>query len=463
MARLVTWSRSHQIAAVGVALAVLVVIAFAAVGTALATDQPTFCNAACHEMQPFHEAWSKGPHAEIGCINCHVEAGIPSRMAHKVVALGELWTHVSGDPKFPLTTVTPVPDERCISCHENVKSKSPGFDHAAHAKRGACQSCHATAGHDVPRSALESAGILNATQRQSLVSTAVAAVDQGKANVPGHITISCTRCHDLAKTGCPACHTPRHEQSGPATKTADCQTCHAAGEKFVFAHPADRTDCASCHQAPLTKHDYKNECTTCHTKPGVAWTFAHPKRTATCTTCHTPPAKHRTGVCTTCHKKTGVSWAFSHPTSRSCSSCHNRPSSHRSGSCTSCHRRAGVSWAFSHPSSSSSCSNCHTRPSGHRSGSCASCHRTGVSWAFRHTSSTSCYSCHKPPSGHYGTRCVSCHSPSRKWSNAHFTHARIPGGEHTNRSFACTNCHPRGYSTHTCAKCHGNASGPSGD
>ncbi len=145
-----------------------------------------------------------------------------------------------------------------------------------------------------------------------------------------------------------------------------------------------------------------------------------------------------------------------------CTSCHPRPSGHRSGSCTTCHS-VGKSWKFSHPGSGSSCASCHNRPGGHSSGACQSCHSPGSKWTFRHSSSLNCSSCHKAPSNHYGSTCQNCHSPSRSWSSATFTHPRIPGGEHSSRSFACTKCHPGSGKGpgHFCS-CHGNTTGPEG-
>ncbi len=534
MTRVRTWAAAHKTIAILAVITSIVIAAAGAVGVAKATDAPAFCGSACHEMGPYHSAWAEGPHAKVACVECHVKPGEVNRLTHKVEAMKELWIHVSGEPTFPLEKTAVVPNDRCVRCHKNIKVSDTGFDHAKHATKGDCQSCHSTAGHEVTAAALKEAGVYNASATDDTLTTRVAVVDGGVANIVNHKQVSCSRCHDMAKTGCKSCHTPKHEGTGPAAKTAECVTCHAPGEQFVFAHPTDAPDCGSCHEPTTAKHDYNGECATCHNKPGQAWTFAHnPKADCTnchaspakhidvqaacstchktgvswafshprvadgCTSCHARPAQHRTGECTTCHK-TGVSWAFDHPSrSASCTSCHPRPAQHNSGACTSCHgvgtswafrhpksaacatcharpaahktgscttcHRAGTTWAFRHPSSSATCTNCHNRPSGHRAGSCATCHRVGTSWAFRHPTSTACRNCHSSPANHYGTTCASCHSPSRAWSNATFSHARIPGGEHTYRSFACSNCHPNGYSSHTCAKCHDSSSGPSGD
>lgn len=464
-------------------------------GIAKATDQPGFCGAACHEMGPFHSAWTQGAHKNIACVECHVDVGTVARMEHKVVALKEVAAHVTGDPKFPLAETTPVPSERCKRCHQDVKLSSPGFSHADHASRGECYTCHTTVGHDVSVSALKEAGVYNATTKATFDTTKTAVVDGGKANLTGHKTVACSRCHDMAASKCSECHKPKH-----ASRGMECSVCHAPGAKFVFTHP-DRVDCGTCHKPQNAKHQWQGECIDCHKAgPGVSFKVTHPTDTK-CETCHPRPAKHRTGSCTTCHKNTGVSWSFAHPDSGDCSSCHPRPANHKSGVCSSCHRNPGRSWAFAHPGSKASCTSCHNRPSAHRSGSCVSCHKSvgkswrfshpgskancaschnrpgghssgacknchsrGSKWTFSHSSSLNCSSCHKAPSGHYGSSCRNCHSPSRSWTSATFSHPRIPGGEHNYKSFACTKCHPGSGKGpgHFCS-CHGNNSGPSDD
>jgi len=555
-----------------IAMATIVVVGVMAfVGIARATDQPSFCRSACHEMEPFHDAWSEGPHAGISCIECHVDAGNIERMKHKVVALQEVAAHVAGDPKFPQNEPANVPSERCLRCHTDIKVAISGFSHDEHKARGECVMCHSTAGHSVSVAALKEAGIYNAEATQTAETTKSAVVDNGKANLPGHVAVPCSRCHDMAATGCAKCHTPKHVDN--ADRGTECTTCHATGEQFVFTHP-QRTDCGTCHKPKSEKHTWTQECTTCHvagagvsfafthpasedcqschTAPakhrdgactqchknrGANWAFTHPS-SGTCATCHARPAGHKAGACQACHRNTGVNWAYSHPGSGAscigcharpaghkagacqschrnaganwafahpgsgskCTSCHNRPAKHRSGSCVSCHTAVGKSWAFKHPSSKSNCGSCHPRPAGHRSGSCTTCHSVGKSWSFKHPgngascanchprpgghnggacqnchsvgskwvfdhpNSTSCSSCHKAPGGHYGTSCVSCHSPSRSWKSATFSHPRVPGGEHTYKSFACTKCHPSSGTGpgHFCS-CHGNTTGPKDD
>ncbi len=331
---------------IALAVIALLVIAVAFVGVAKATDQPVFCRS-CHEMTPYHDAWSQGPHKEVSCIECHVDSGEIARLAHKFVALKEVVAHVQGDTQFPRETPPAVPDKRCLSCHAKVEVEQARFDHALHADRGSCATCHAAVGHDVTVAALQAARIYSGRvpATPSVDASTLAVVDGGQANLSGHVKVTCSRCHIMANTPCSACHKPKHEPRGA------CATCHAPGAKFVFAHPKNRTDCETCHKRP---------------------------------------AKHSAGACTTCHA-------------------------------------------------------------------------VGTSWAFKHPSSSKCSSCHKAPANHFGSSCSSCHSSGRAWKSATFRHPGIPGGEHSYRSFACVNCHPSGFGSATCTKCHDSASGPRDD
>lgn len=404
-------------------VAILTVLILGALfAVARATDNDAFCNAACHEMKPYHQAWEKGAHSDVQCVECHVDQGVIPRLLHKWVALGELKVHVFGKPVFPMDSTAKIPDERCIRCHKNVTSKDKTFSHADHAKRGSCEWCHTTTAHNVTPAALKAANVYSGLPISgSAEASGVAIPGKGSANIVDHKEIGCTRCHDMKKTGCAGCH----EQPTDHDFGAECASCHTPNNAFAFAHPMG-TNCANCHEAPSADHSFKGVCTACHKKPGKSWDFTHPK-SGTCATCHTAPAKHSKGACSSCHKQTGRSWEFSHPAGTTCSNCHNRPANHASGACSSCHKRPGQSWAFAHPASNT------------------------------------CANCHKPPSSHFSGGCAGCHSPSRSWSNASFSHSRIRGGEHTYRSFACSKCHPSGYTSYSCRKCHDSATGPTDD
>lgn len=530
MARKVrSWMLVHPALASLSFLGMLVVVVLGFLGAAQATDQAVFCNS-CHEMSPYYSAWREGPHADVPCVDCHVDSDKVKQLTHKFVALEEVWVHVLGDPTFPMTENAPIPDKRCLSCHQDITEPGyAGFSHRDHAAKGPCTDCHDNAGHTVTEADLEAAGILNFDGLKANSERRIAAVGQGAANLEGHAKTGCESCHDMRATGCASCHTPEHEK-----RPQSCTTCHTTDATWAFAHPKSDT-CVDCHALPKdhVKTAADVRCAVCHSQRGIKWTFSHPAAGSSCATCHNAPAKHRSGACQTCHKKAGASWAFSHPTGASCTTCHARPAGHSAQTCTNCHstgrtwafkhpasgncagcharpaghsaqtcttchKQVGASWAFAHPGSgatctgcharpaghsaqtcvnchsigttwtfrhpgaSATCTNCHNRPSGHSAGTCTSCHSVGATWSFSHPSSTACASCHTAPSNHYGSSCSSCHTPSRAWGSATFTHPRVPGGEHTYRSFSCASCHTSGYSSYSCTGCHG-PDGPDDD
>jgi nitrate/TMAO reductase-like tetraheme cytochrome c subunit len=445
-------------------LTVVLVLAFAGVAIAAvpafnASETPRFCTT-CHEMRPYYDAWAAGAHKSVSCVECHVDAGTVSHVEHKVTAAKELWTHLSGDPRFPQSTAD-VPDSRCLTCHPDImKATGPKFSHKAHASTGPCVECHSETGHKVTLGALAEAGVLKPGLETSgaatVASTAVvarAASPTDASALPVHPEVSCAKCHDLTQVACSTCHQPAHEQRG------ECATCHEPGGVWTFSHPASQ-ECATCHDAPA-KH-FATDCASCHSA-GVAFaatTFRH--ASTDCASCQTPPSPHNRKVaCSSCHKKAGVSWAFSHPGASSCASCHSAPSGHYGSSCARCHTPSVAFKQAVYRHVSSACSSCHRAPSGHvRSVSCSTCHRkAGTSWAASHPASRACASCHKPPANHFGTTCASCHKPLVAWTRATFKHPSA--GEHSYRSFACAKCHPSGYSSHSCT-CHG-GNPPSGD
>lgn len=430
-------------------LAVLLLLAAAGVmGAAVpafnASEKPSFCRT-CHEMRPYYDAWAKGDHGSVDCVECHVDRGTMERITHKAEASKELWVHLTGDPRFPTSDLR-IPDARCLACHGGIRADGgPGFSHKAHARTAPCIVCHAGVGHRVTAAALKKAGVLAASESTP---TLAAGRSAPATESVGHADVLCTTCHVLEKMKCSGCHSPAHKARGA------CETCHRPGARWAFTHPASE-ECSSCHPAPA-KH-YPVPCTTCHTSavPFEQATYSH--ASDSCATCHGTPARHNAAAtCASCHRRPGVSWAFSHPSSSSCASCHNAPSGHnRAVSCASCHPTPG-SWGHRHPTSSS-CASCHRPPAGHNAAAtCASCHRSPGSWRFTHPSSGSCASCHRAPAGHYGSSCSTCHRTGSAWSAATFTHPRV---EHGYRAFPCARCHPSGYSSHSCTTCHG----PEGD
>ena len=324
----------------------LVVIFAAFVGVARATDSSAFCKS-CHEMRPYYDSWVTGHHAkDAQCIDCHVDGGFGPRITHKFVALNEVYQHVFGNRLFPLSAPPAVPNSRCLRCHPAVNVKRVNFSHQLHASKATCQQCHFETGHVVTVADLRRAGVYNASIAVSRPVFQTAVVNGGKANIPGHQAVACSQCHDMAKTGCSACHgVPRNHPKTAARK--DCAFCHATSGSFAFKHPAASVDCAPCHQPPRNhpKIASGKTCSLCH-RAGGSWKFSHSSQGTDCAPCHQPPRNHPAFAqgqpCASCHRRPGVTWAFSHPsagehsfTSMPCTKCH--PSGPPRVYCT-CHR-----------------------------------------------------------------------------------------------------------------------------
>ncbi len=293
-------------------------------------------------MKPYYEAWSAGQHGHEGvpCVDCHVNPGFVPRLSHKFVALGEVWSHFFGNTSFPLQTPPDVPNARCIRCHATVAPELKNFSHALHASKGDCQDCHPTAGHTVTAAALRDAGVFNASITTTPFAQAVAVVNGGQPNLPGHVKVVCSRCHDMKATGCRPCHKP--PDTTPHKQSSDCTLCHRPGRIFAFSHPSGATECATCHKPPRThpKQASSKPCVLCH-RPDSSWEFRHPGTSAQCPECHTAPKNHFGSQCASCHRRPGVSWSFAHPSvgehswrSIPCAKCH--PNGYSSAYC-SCH------------------------------------------------------------------------------------------------------------------------------
>jgi nitrate/TMAO reductase-like tetraheme cytochrome c subunit len=249
-----TWWRRANWRLIGIVagtVALVGVIAFFPI--ALATDQPAFC-ASCHGMKPFYAAWQQGKHAQVSCIDCHVDAGYPARFTHKFVALKEVWDQFSSAPTFPNYNAD-IPDARCLRCHPDVASQpsAGGFSHQLHLARGlACAKCHATTGHQVTYTALSDAGVLNnnqVTPGTTYVGQQLSSATGSPSVLPGHKPVVCSNCHDQANLACSFCHTPPPSHFG-----ADCKLCHRPDVAFQnFTHP------------PSGEHSYTSRpCVKCH-------------------------------------------------------------------------------------------------------------------------------------------------------------------------------------------------------
>jgi len=323
-------NRSVRLIIIWSAVAAVALVALAA--SLVYTEESSFCRT-CHEMRPYYSAWQASPHGRSAeCVDCHVDAGVLAHLAHKPIALKEVWDHFFRDNRFPNYAVD-LPNSRCLRCHPNVTKKVGAvFTHKTHETYARCKDCHAQVGHAVSLASLEAEGVLqrNATNPPSPASPA-------PSILTGHVKVVCQECHDQAKMKCTSCHRAPHESRG------ECSNCHQPGTKFIFTHP-DGTDCASCHEPPAGH--FGTECGKCH-RVGKKFTFRHPTD-KDCASCHKAPSRHFGADCARCHRPSVpfVKTTFTHRgntgehsyRSFPCAKCH--PRGYSSASCT-CHGGSG--------------------------------------------------------------------------------------------------------------------------
>ena len=333
-----------------------------------------------------------------------------------------------------------IPDERCLSCHDDLEmvlpGQSPGF-HATVVDQD-CIACHVD--HTGPKG--------TSTRPESLASFDHATT--GFRLGGRHRRLDCEDCHegpvaDMAPT-CGGCHDDPHVSAlGP-----DCAACHVdlgfdAQLKTLAAHRIDTTGrhdglgCEDCHlhgEHP----DIHTVCADCHDQE-------HGGTQSDCSSCHQVsgfkpasfdhgpcgcafPGKHQTAPCLACHE----GFTFT-DTPGLCSGCHVDERPHEPlGECSRCH--TAISWSegrFDHDTAAFALTGSHLGVS------CDQCHADGFRGVPRE-----CAGCHGPAGmeahGDFGA-CESCHQPTG-FVPALFDHADVSFplvGRHA--TLPCQECH----------------------
>lgn len=264
---------------------------------------------------------------------------------------------------------------------------------------------------------------------------------------------------------CPTCHEMRPYYEAWAIgghSDVSCMDCHVASgtvnhllHKFVALkevwvhftsqptfprYNAEVPDarCTACHEA-ITPAE----------KPGLD--HAEHAKVAVCQECH-PDAAHTVTVGTL--KQAGVLNAASVTATQTIAArfetvdaTPRAPKGHKPVRCSYCHDMQNAG-----------CDYCHAAPADHYDDACSDCHTTGSSFAdgvaFSHTGTLDCSECHDAPARHFeGVVCRDCHSPATPFDQTVFRHPAV-SEEHTYRSFPCEYCHPKGFGSAECTKCH---------
>jgi nitrate/TMAO reductase-like tetraheme cytochrome c subunit len=270
---------AHWWAKAAVVVAILVVLFVG--GTAVAsrfTESNAFCGTSCHEMWPYRDTWAASTHKHANCVQCHIAPGLVNFLKTKLAASREVWVHITGQVKAPITVTRHIPNSACqrSGCHTSAQT-------ARAISLGAPATVafrHGSAGH----------------ARQQCIACHASVVHQGAPGVtapPANSMPSCFACHTNGPSDCSYCHTAPHAARGA------CQNCHNTsfwGGGKNFAHPG----------GPLVGKHAQVTCETCHTQG----TNVKPDG---CINCH---GDQHNGLphCADCHKLSGfIPSTFVHP------------------------------------------------------------------------------------------------------------------------------------------------------
>jgi hypothetical protein len=367
----------------------------------------------------------EGAHAALACEGCH-KAGVPLRKAPATCA----GCHKSDDVHHGQFT------QACGECHSSSSWSNGKFDHektefkltGAHATVACdachigglykhtpktCNDCHATDDeHRGSRGA--DCGKCHSTKEWK-----TAKYDHfketGYALLGVHDQVNCLACHrsgnykDKIPKDCNGCHQADDAHAGRFG--AKCEDCHdndvwhpvtydhAVKAKYALEGAHAKSDCHTCHTAPVATQKLAKDCVGCHRSED-------------------PHGGHLDGGCEACHGQTAwtAGIVFDHDLTK-----FPLLGLHRLVSCAQCH----MTLAFDR--APPTCNDCHAHDDVHKGGlgkKCGACHSPNgwTLWAFDHAKDAhfallgahaklQCADCHREPPGtvKLSQQCASCH------------------------------------------------------
>jgi nitrate/TMAO reductase-like tetraheme cytochrome c subunit len=277
-----------------------------------ATGQPGFCRS-CHIMGPYYDSWKHSAHAEVNCLECHLQPGFTGLIKGKINGLAQ-----------------------AVDCAVGRVGTKPNATIAdASCLRSQCHDTQKLAGET-----LDCSGVRFTHEKH---------IDQ----VVDGIRITCGTCHNhfegdehfsVDRNACFACHflggsaragRPVRANGGPPSRTSamgtPCQGCHQVPQQvirrgFVKIDHSEfisyRASCEeSCHKREVlqTSRVEETACLDCHSfrKPADANSMElHANHTngekVECFACHGHVPHGQTGVesvtammdCQSCHSDT---------------------------------------------------------------------------------------------------------------------------------------------------------------
>jgi len=381
---------------------------------------------ACHPMGDAegldHEAVfpiAEGPHSEVGCDACHLEAGP-----------GGSYEAVS-----------------CIDCHDHAEQPSedqhgrvPAFEWTTED----CLACHpqgVSVGHDHDDRFLIRSG--------PHLPTPCGGCHPGAAELE-YGPFTCVDCHDHTEP-------TSVEQHGRVPEfewvTERCVTCHPNGlargddhdERFpIRSGPHEETPCSGCHLAALSDDYDRYTCVDCHDHAEAAMAEQHEG---------IERYTWLTQACRRCHP-TGEGYAFedhqelfpigpesSHP-EQTCADCH--PRGYSDYTCVECHPHRRELMEEEHR---------RKRDFEWDTPRCKECHPDGlIMTTERHFSAFpirgrhrrhTCQDCHPNPETYFDYVCVECHTGEHNCARMDREHREL-GNRYYCTSAYCLRCHEDG-------------------
>ena len=125
---------------VGIAIAIVVVIASMTLVTLEVTSSPQFCGS-CHEMTGYVDGWRESAHKSVSCTDCHFEPGLANYAKGKLSAMQYVKKHFTQDEFDPQAVVL---DMTCLHCHDDLLAdKTLKMDHSmVKEMEASCSDCH---------------------------------------------------------------------------------------------------------------------------------------------------------------------------------------------------------------------------------------------------------------------------------------------------------------------------------
>jgi len=275
---------------------VLVVLALFSGGAIIVTGQTGFCNS-CHIMNTHYASWQKSSHAEVNCLDCHLQPGFAGYVVGKINGLAQAVDCAVGRVGTkPSATVS---DASCLrsECHstdellaETLDYNGVRFTHSNHIDalvggiKISCGTCHSHFEGDEHFSVSESAcfachflgsntgdGRLVQTECQSCHEVPSEVIRRGFVTIDHREFVS-------YKANCEeSCHKREVAQASHVEETV-CLSCHDFGmeadvDSVELHHShttSEKVECFACHgevlhgQTRVASVSAMMDCQSCH-------------------------------------------------------------------------------------------------------------------------------------------------------------------------------------------------------